>query len=62
MELILTAMAVVFAEVCVFLAFERRAEKRWEKQVRVKEEPETSDERFWQNIISYDHKKGGEKE
>ena len=62
MELILTAVAVVLAEACILAVFEHRAEKRWVKQVRVKEEPETSDERFWQNIISYDHKKGGEKE
>lgn len=62
MELILTAAAVIFAEVGVFIAFERCREKRWEELSKGAERPKSSDERFWQNIISYDHKKGGEKE
>ena len=62
MELILTAMAVLFAETLVLCAFERRAERRWERFAEKSEKPRASDEGFWQNIISYDHKKGGEKE
>lgn len=62
MELILTAIAVIFAEACILAVFMSRAEKKWEKRVGIEEKRTASDERFWQNIISYDHKKGGEKE
>ena len=57
MELILIAVLTVITEVLVLRAFEKRSEKRWDRGKAER----TSDESFWQNIISYDHKKGGGK-
>lgn len=58
MELIVTAVAAVVAEILVLRVFEKRNEKRWESY----RTGEISDESFRQNIRSYDNKKGGEKE
>ena len=57
LELIFIAVAAVAVELWIFRVFEKRCEKRWES-CRTRNNSES----FWQNIISYDQEKGGEKE
>lgn len=62
-ELILISAVVLLSEVLILEAFKRCLELRWGDGDRKGTLPETSREgEFWRNIISYDHKKGGEKD
>ena len=63
LELILTGLAIMLGETLIFIAFEKRMKVRWgDGDKRVDTPQPTSEGSFWQNIISYDHKKGGEKD
>lgn len=63
LQFILTALAVLLAEVLIFVGFSRYAERKWGDADKGAKASKPLDEgRFWQNIISYDHKKGGEKD
>ena len=57
MELIVFAVLTIAVEIFVLEVFDRRSRKRWEGDKK----ESISEESFWQNIISYDHRKGGEK-
>ena len=60
---LMSTLALMSFEAALFFIFEWRFEKRWvmaDKSVRA--HSPSSEGRFWQNIISYDHKKGGEKD
>lgn len=53
----------MLGEVLIFIAFEKRLKVRWgDGDKKVDTPTPASEGGFWQNIISYDHKKGGEKD
>lgn len=61
-ELILMSVVVIVGEVLIFTAFGRALESMRDGKDNSQPHTSSGEREFWQNIISYDHKKGGKKD
>lgn len=61
-ELVFISVIVIVAEAVMLISLGRYTKPKWGDEGKGDESRASGDVRFWQNIISYDHKKGGDKE